>query len=82
MTDVLPAPAKLTVSLRVTGVRADGSHPPPAAMVTLAPAAEPSGWLVTIMPSGSHRRLTSARRLQVSAGRIASASHRLSAKLK
>ncbi len=35
VTDVLPAPAKLTVSLRVTGVRADGYHLIDAEMVSL-----------------------------------------------
>ncbi len=46
-----------------------------------AGAAE-SSWLARIIPSGSQRRLTSARREQVSSGRIASTSHGRSAKLK
>lgn len=40
MTTVLHAPAKLTVSLRVTGVRADGYHLIDAEMVTLSLADE------------------------------------------
>ena len=43
------APAKLTVSLRVTGVRADGYHELEAEMVTLDLADElvlDRGWLV------------------------------------
>ena len=41
-----------------------------------------TAWLATIVPSGSHWRLTSARRVQVSAGRIESASQGRSTKLK
>src|SRR6187402_960305 len=41
-----------------------------------------TAWLAMMRPSGSHLRLTSARRAQVSGGRIASASQGRSEKLK
>ena len=51
------------------------------ARLTYAAASE-TAWLATMRPSGSQLRFTSARRAQVSGGRIASTSQGRSAKLK
>lgn len=54
---VLAAPAKLTVSLRVTGVRADGYHLIDAEMVSVSLADElridPAGSAITIVPAAT-----------------------------
>ncbi|HEY3940869.1 MAG TPA: 4-(cytidine 5'-diphospho)-2-C-methyl-D-erythritol kinase [Acidimicrobiales bacterium] len=55
----VPAPAKLTVSLTVTGVRADGYHELAAEMVSLDLADEllidPAGAGITVRPDGGGR---------------------------
>lgn len=62
---VVPAPAKLTVSLRITGVRDDGYHLIDAEMVTVSLVDEltidPTGQGIVVVPAGTGLPVTADR---------------------